>query len=108
MRTIGNENVVIRFHGCEFVDLWRLRVVMFKKISISSTPPYKSKALPHHFFNLLFNSPNVVYATRDSALWFTDPPVGYSQGTRRPPMLLGHVYRFELTTTNIRVVVDWF
>lgn len=53
-----------------------------------------------------FNSPQHVTAARDGSLWFTDPPAGADSGIRPQPQLPAHVYRFDLQTANLRVLVD--
>jgi gluconolactonase len=75
---------------------------------MSLSPPYETKVPVNNYFGLPFNSPNDVFATSDGALWFTDPPVGYSQSIRPPPQLPPQVYRYMPNTTNIRVVADGF
>ena len=77
-------------------------------VYMNATPPYASKVLINNYLGAEFNSPNDVFATRDGALWFTDPDYGSWQGIRPAPTLPTQVYRYVPDTNDIRVVADGF
>ena len=55
---------------------------------------------------LALNSPNDVVATRESAIWFTDPTYGWLQGFKPEPEIGDYVYRF--LDGRLTVVADSF
>lgn len=72
--------------------------------------PRKSaaKALVTNFHGRDFNSPNDVVVAKDGAIWFTDPNYANEADFRQRPKLPNHIYRFDPTTGDLRVVADGF
>ena len=68
-----------------------------------------SRVIVNSWFGLRLNSPNDVTFTtkigRRKYMWFTDPQVAYMQGFGSLPQLGSYVYRFDLTTSELRPVI---
>jgi hypothetical protein len=64
--------------------------------------------LLNNFQGRPFNSPcEIVTNFVDNCLYFTDPAYGYERGYRRKPELPpGHIYRFDPSSGDCRVVAD--
>ncbi|MCJ1313548.1 hypothetical protein MMC25_007227 [Agyrium rufum] len=78
-------------------------------IYMSVSPPHRTSSLIRDFHGRPFNSPkDCAVCSRDSSIWFTDPMYGFEKGFRAKPSLPQHVYRFDPTTGDIRVVADGF
>jgi gluconolactonase len=75
-------------------------------VYMNASYPYNTRTLIDNYFSRPFNSLNDVFVTSDGALWFTDPPYGYTQGIRPAPQLPAQVYRFDPVSGSIRVVAD--
>ncbi|KAK7957096.1 smp-30 gluconolaconase lre-like region containing protein [Apiospora aurea] len=55
------------------------------------------------------NSPQQATVSRDGAIWFTDPPLGFAKEIRPSPQLPSHVYRYDPELAgSLRVVADGF
>lgn len=63
-------------------------------------------AVVTNYFGRDFNSVRHVAVAQDGSLWFTDPRDGYHNGLRPEPKLPCHVYRYDPTTGDLRVVAD--
>ncbi|CAF4963092.1 unnamed protein product, partial [Rotaria socialis] len=65
-----------------------------------------SRLVVNSWFGLRLNSPNDVTFTRKIGrgkyMWFTDPQVAYMQDFGSLPQLGSYVYRFDLTTSELR------
>ncbi|KAL8951358.1 MAG: hypothetical protein Q9222_002659 [Ikaeria aurantiellina] len=77
-------------------------------IYMEAKRPHKTTTLLNNYHGRPFNSPNDVVVLSDGSVWFTDPIYGYEQGFRPKPQLPQHVYRFDPSTGDIRVVADGF
>ncbi|KAL8976283.1 MAG: hypothetical protein Q9205_007676, partial [Flavoplaca limonia] len=77
-------------------------------IYMEAKRPHKTITLVNNYHGRPFNSPNDVVTHSDGSVWFTDPIYGYEQGFRPKPQLPQHVYRFDPSTGDIRVVADGF
>ncbi|CAF1150502.1 unnamed protein product [Rotaria magnacalcarata] len=68
-----------------------------------------SRLVVNSWFGLRLNSPNDVTFTRKIGggkyMWFTDPQVAYMQDFGSSPQLGSYVYRFDLTTSELRPVI---
>ncbi|CAF4791830.1 unnamed protein product [Rotaria socialis] len=68
-----------------------------------------SRLVVNSWFGLRLNSPNDVTFTRKIGrgkyMWFTDPQVAYMQDFGSLPQLGSYVYRFDLTTSELRPVI---
>ena len=77
-------------------------------IYMEAKRPHKTTTLLNNYHSRPFNSPNDVIVHSDGSIWFTDPIYGYEQGFRPKPQLPQHVYRFDPSTGDIRVIADGF
>ncbi|CAF3795873.1 unnamed protein product [Rotaria sp. Silwood1] len=68
-----------------------------------------SRLIVNSWFGLRLNSPNdVTFTTKighRKYMWFTDPQVAYMQGFGSSPQLGSYVYRFDMTTSELRPVI---
>ncbi|CAF3864147.1 unnamed protein product [Rotaria sp. Silwood1] len=68
-----------------------------------------SRLVVNSWFGLRLNSPNDVTFSMKIAgrkyMWFTDPPFAYLQGFGSLPQMGSYVYRFDLTTEELRPVI---
>ena len=68
-----------------------------------------SRLVVNSWFGLRLNSPNDVTFTKKIGnrpyMWFTDPPVAFMQNFGATPQLGSYVYRFDLTTSELRPVI---
>lgn len=68
-----------------------------------------SRLVVNSWFGFRLNSPNDVTFTKKIALrkfmWFTDPQVAYMQGFSTPPQFHSTVFRFDLSTSELRPVI---
>ncbi|KAI1356263.1 hypothetical protein F5Y01DRAFT_266825 [Xylaria sp. FL0043] len=70
--------------------------------------PHGKRPVPlvTNYFGRPFNSAQCVVEDRDGGLWFTDSCAGLEQEIRPTPRLPNHVYWFQPTTGEVRVVAD--
>lgn len=68
--------------------------------------PYSTELVVSDFLGRPLNSANDVVVHSDGSIWFTDPCYGFDQGYKARPRLPNHVYRYEQTTRNLRVMAD--
>lgn len=68
-----------------------------------------SKLVVNSWYGFRLNSPNDVTFTRKltgrKLMWFTDPQVAYEQSFGSRPQLGSFVYRFDLTTSELRPII---
>ena len=70
--------------------------------------PYSTELVVSNFLGRPLNATNDVVVHSDRSIWFTDPCYGFDQGYKTKPRLPNHVYRYEPTTRNLRVMADGF
>lgn len=75
-------------------------------VYMNASYPYNTISLIDNYLGKPFNSLNDAHVTADGAIWFTDPPYGYSQSIRPAPKLPAQTYRYVPDTGDIRVVAD--
>ncbi|KAI0817721.1 hypothetical protein GGR55DRAFT_673550 [Xylaria sp. FL0064] len=70
--------------------------------------PHGKRPVPlvTNYFGRPFNSAQSVAEDKDGGLWFTDSCAGLEQEIRPAPQLPNHVYWFQPTTGETRVVAD--
>ncbi|KAK4978515.1 hypothetical protein LTR66_010545 [Elasticomyces elasticus] len=78
-------------------------------VYMKSQAPYATGVMLDNYHGRAFNSVNdVVVATSDGTIWFTDPIYGFEQGFKGKPQLPCQVYRFDVETGDVRVMADGF
>ena len=77
-------------------------------VFVDAKRPHKSNMILNNYQGRPFNSPcDIAINYLDNCLYFTDPGYGYERGYRpKPELPTGHIYRFDPSTGDCRVVVD--
>ncbi|KAK8079570.1 smp-30 gluconolaconase lre-like region containing protein [Apiospora hydei] len=79
-------------------------------LTLMEVPRNKApQAVVTSFGSRPLNSPQQANVSRDGAIWFTDPPLGFAKEIRPSPQLPSHVYRYDPELAGgLRVVADGF
>ena len=81
-------------------------------VLVDPSQPDRAKTILNNYYGRQFNSLNDVITLPNpngqTTIWFTDPPYGSEQGFRPTPALPPHVYCFNPTSGEVRVVANGF